>query len=1075
MLKDFLLQVITPVETGLTTPKYFCLATMSKSGVTWHEEWFEWPRDIDRIVEKADKLKNDFNVYFSTYLFSKTHSQKSYVLPTHTIQADLDDADLTTLPIPPTVLVETSPNRHQGYWILTEPTNLDVHEILSRKITYSTTNIDHSGWPLGRKVRVPDTLNHKYMDGPKPIRVIGGSNKRVDPAKIEMILTGNEYIRSSEEELSEDEKFLINPLGTIMPTGPLELLESIRSKLPIRVATAYELRTNDRSAALWALECACFRAGLDRHQVFFLAKHSAHNKFEDLQAGANRELAKDVLRAEGVVRSKVLDTRALVLEARRNPGSAIERKMQVLSLVQALMRASGEFIHTANTCWYVRHDLGRPISITSHSEQLEALLDIQFGLNASENDQSYIVHGLLSRGLNMLVNGKVGALSSFDTDSNTLYLHTGKQGVLKITKDSIATVTNGADGVIFPWTGSDMFYPNLQSTADWGEILFGNCLDNTVRIPKASAMALLKVWTLFILLRDAAVSRPILALFGQPGCVAGNTPITIRRGTNARTGRSMPISRLYKQFHGTYAAPGHRHIATEVLSEKDGVIKYRKIKDVSFSGQKYTFTVKVDGCIPFRVTEDHRFLTPSGYKALKDISVGDYVVTKGNNLGRAGKRSLYRPVVSAKYHPRSHGREQSGALYGTIYQSHATVEAAMNNLTVEDYLKIMNTDKVSSLRLLVIPVGCIVHHKDNNHTNDTLENLEVLTKQEHDKLHGSTNARNFGKFSGLYGTEISVIVSIEPANQEPTYDIQMEDEDAPNFVVNGVIVHNSGKSTLFRRVYALLYGRGKSLNSVTRPDDFDQAVSSDPLVVLDNVDTWEAWLPDRLALSAGSSSIVRRKLYTDSDSVIIERQAIVGITAHSPKFGREDVADRLLLLNFERLKSFTSEAGLLETIFSQRNNLWGAIIHDIQTILSTPLPRIKDVPQFRVEDFAYIGVWIARAIGMEHDFVASLQLVKTEQTGFSLAEDMILVQAMMDLADRTNGTGKDRWYNAAELWLSLEATSQDVTVFQRLYKNSVSLNKKIWALFQSLKDVVDIEWEYDTKTNARKWKIAKKV
>ena len=44
----------------------------------------------------------------------------------------------------------------------------------------------------------------------------------------------------------------------------------------------------------------------------------------------------------------------------------------------------------------------------------------------------------------------------------------------------------------------------------------------------------------------------------------------------------------------------------------------------------------------------------------------------------------------------------------------------------------------------------------------------------------------------------------------------------------------SGKSTLFDLIYTMFYGRLKSLNAISTPDDFDFLVASDPIVVFDN-------------------------------------------------------------------------------------------------------------------------------------------------------------------------------------------------------------------------------------------------
>ena len=34
-----------------------------------------------------------------------------------------------------------------------------------------------------------------------------------------------------------------------------------------------------------------------------------------------------------------------------------------------------------------------------------------------------------------------------------------------------------------------------------------------------------------------------------------------------------------------------------------------------------------------------------------------------------------------------------------------------------------------------IPEGCVIHHKDFDRQNNSIENLEMMTKKAHDKLH----------------------------------------------------------------------------------------------------------------------------------------------------------------------------------------------------------------------------------------------------------------------------------------------------------------------------------------------------
>lgn len=92
-----------------------------------------------------------------------------------------------------------------------------------------------------------------------------------------------------------------------------------------------------------------------------------------------------------------------------------------------------------------------------------------------------------------------------------------------------------------------------------------------------------------------------------------------------------------------------------------------------------------------------------------------------------------------------------------------------------------------------------VHHKDENHLNNSLENLEILSPEEHLKLHGEQYVTNV-----LEKVAYETVVSIEEYGQEPTYDLEL-DTEPHNFTANGFVVHNTGKSA-FVLNYALKAG-----------------------------------------------------------------------------------------------------------------------------------------------------------------------------------------------------------------------------------------------------------------------------
>lgn len=786
--KEFLRIVITSKE------GYFCLLIRpSQEAKSW-EEWFKWPEEIDNIISRADSIKETHNVYFSSYLFATQKSTKENVLPTRTIQADLDNASMADIQPVPTVLIESSPGRHQGYWILKNEVDLEQHEILSRKITYSIPLCDHSGWPLGRKVRLPNTFNHKYLEGPRQVKVENYSGITYDASTIELLSDVNV------ESTKIDEEWLSTLQSLTLDVGPNELLETIKSKIPAKIYLSFNLEAKDRSRALWSLMCAAFRAELNRNQVYWLAKHSANNKFSSLRYNGDRELGKDVLRAEQVTKTKLLDVRTAINETRKLQATTTERRQLIFELVVENMKLLGTFLRTSDdNIWYIRKDLGRPILISLRSEYLNMILDLQFGLNSSEVEQTYVVAGLISYVRSLPVRAVVGSLSYYDPETNSILIHTGKSTVIRITKSNIEKVTDGSFGVIFPWiTSNQEFHPNLNTSKDWSEILFDNCFNNVYGIEKEEALAVIKTWFIFLLFRNAAISRPILALFGMPG---------------------------------------------------------------------------------------------------------------------------------------------------------------------------------------------------------------------------------------------------------------------------------SGKSTLGRRIYRVIYGSNRGLGTITNQDDYDHTMSVDPLCILDNVDTFATWLPDRLAQAASTSDIVKRKLYTDVDTITLKRQALIGITAHNPKFGREDVADRLLLFNFQRLEHFEPENEILEKISLERNNIWGSIIKDIQKILNVNIENDVDYPQFRIEDFSKIGWRIAKALDIQKPFAEGLKKIYVGQRMFTLEEEYLLVNTIQRWVTRKK---EHNFQSAGAIWTELQACTGDQQTFIKSYKGAVYLGKKLWAMQDSLKQMFDVQWKFNPVLGARTWRICDK-
>lgn len=784
----------------ITSPSGHLLIAVG-DGSEWWEEYFGFPDEIEKALDYIELQAPKYNVYFSAHLFKSHDSHKANALPTRTIQADLDDAAVETATITPNLLIETSPGRHQAYWVLDQDVELDILEVYSRNLTYSIPLCDKSGWTIGHRVRVPYTFNYKRAPTVDFITIVNASADKTTTEKLEQLP------KVSQLALEHYDQEWLDSVGLIDPgIGPQELLQSVKDKIPPKIHAIYNLVQEDRSAYLWGLTCAAFRAGLPRDQVFWLAKHSPNNKFSDLKYHADLELAKDVLRAQEAVRSQTTDTKTAILSIRKQKASSLEKRQLIAKMVIERMKVEGTFIHSnENTSWYIRKDQGRPIAIARISEMLQTLLAIEFGLNAVESEQHYVKNEIESYCLNLPESGYVCSMSYFDSrNPEYIFLHTGRQVVLRISSKVIEEVPQGYNNLVFPWNPFvDAVTPLYDPEFDWAEFLFKDSLKGMIDIPYENASALLHVWILFLLFRHAATARPILAFIGQPG---------------------------------------------------------------------------------------------------------------------------------------------------------------------------------------------------------------------------------------------------------------------------------AGKSTLFRKIYTALYGSRRDLIGVTKQEDFDHAVASDCLVVLDGVDSFEQWLPDRLSLSAANSNLVKRKLYTDVDTVTIRRQAVLGITSHNPTFTREDLADRMIIINFKRLedKDRVAETLMLQEVNDKRNLIWGGIIHDIQQILAQPIPT--SYPSFRIEDFARIGSWIAQGVGCMDEFAASISNVKLAQDKLVLDEDQLLVDSLLRYILKNQSANEEpTWETPASLYARLEAISPNSAGFTKKYRSAQMLSRKLMAFQEPLKKIILVEQHFDNSRGSRFWRISKKA
>ena len=296
-------------------------------------------------------------------------------------------------------------------------------------------------------------------------------------------------------------------------------------------------------------------------------------------------------------------------------------------------------------------------------------------------------------------------------------------------------------------------------------------------------------------------------IIGPASCLASDTKLQYcvqdseGRIINKKGGT---IESLFRRFHGLsqesggprWTAENVQYLIQSVTDE--GVVFRNRVTDVVDKGIQPVYKLITRTGKTIRATRDHEFLTPRGYVPLSTLKRGSVVMInhgKTQPKGQMVPNRNYRKEVKATFHPRAriHTVTTGGKKYqyACVYRYWTVYEAHMNRMSHEAYLDTINRDQNATRLLWTIPEGSEIHHIDEDPSNDDLNNLVLVDSKNHINEFHSDKA----KAALAIIVEEDVVVSVEPDGCSRVYDIQVEDPYR-NFVAEGIVVHNCGKSTL---------------------------------------------------------------------------------------------------------------------------------------------------------------------------------------------------------------------------------------------------------------------------------------
>ena len=232
----------------------------------------------------------------------------------------------------------------------------------------------------------------------------------------------------------------------------------------------------------------------------------------------------------------------------------------------------------------------------------------------------------------------------------------------------------------------------------------------------------------------------------------------------------------------------------------------------------------------------------------------------------------------------------------------------------------------------------------------------------------------------------------------------------------------SAKTTLLKGIIKCIYGSGHNVKPLpAKADDLDLAIGTSHFLAIDNLDDAKYDVNDRLAVASTGATFQKRRLYSDADMFKLALEAFIGITTRTLCFRREDVLQRLILLELMPIKTnFKSEADVFKTMIQNRDKILSQAIQSVQRILSLiesgKYSDLKTV--FRMADFAkFLTLFLDNYAEAEEHLsrLMNLQRVTT-------VEDDVLIPYLAKYVEDCGDTSP--FIPASELYRTLEGYSR---------------------------------------------------
>lgn len=231
--------------------------------------FYVWPDEREHLHEFIEGNKSH-DVYYCTSLLNDRKRSVDTATVTNVVYVDADACEPANFRVEPSIVVETSPNTYQCYWILYEPVlATDSARVAQRMCrAHKDQGCDPSGWTVAKLMRVPGTTHGKTDTEYEVRETVNGTVYTL--AEIE-----NEYLDVH-----------VDPVVRVDSTNLPEDLPELQKVIERFDSGLFDLfahdpsESDDWSKLRWRLSLDMLRAGFSKVETFVAVKATKFNKYD---------------------------------------------------------------------------------------------------------------------------------------------------------------------------------------------------------------------------------------------------------------------------------------------------------------------------------------------------------------------------------------------------------------------------------------------------------------------------------------------------------------------------------------------------------------------------------------------------------------------------------------------------------------------------------------------------------------------------------------------------------------------------------------------------------------------------